>query len=111
MVTRGRHLIPPSPELTNIQAIMGLERETRNKRSLLDRVTDAVSDLAGSPAFLVVHVVWFATWIGVNSLGRATFDRYPFNLLTMVVSLEAIVLTGFVLMAQSRMTQQADRRA
>src|SRR4029077_15836633 len=60
---------------------------------------------------IVAHVLWFAVWVGVNSLGRATFDRYPFNLLTLAVSLEAIVLTGFVLMAQSRMTREADKRA
>lgn len=90
---------------------MDLERETRERRSLLERVTDGVSGLAGSPAFIVGHVLWFAVWIGVNSLGFATFDRYPFSLLTLAVSLEAIVLTGFVLMAQSRMTQQADNRA
>jgi uncharacterized membrane protein len=90
---------------------MDLERQTREKRSHLDRVTDAVSGLASSPAFIVVHILWFAGWIGVNSIGGATFDRYPFNLLTLVVSLEAIVLTGFVLMAQSRMTQEADKRA
>jgi uncharacterized membrane protein len=100
-----------SPELKNIQAIIGLERETRGKRSLFERITDVVSRLAGSPAFIVAHLVWFGSWLGVNSLGRATFDRYPFNLLTLAVSLEAIVLTGFVLMAQARMTQQADRRA
>jgi uncharacterized membrane protein len=102
---------PSAPHLTNVQAIMDLERRTRAKRSTLDRVTDAVSALASSPAFIAVHVVWFAVWIGVNSIGRATFDRYPFNLLTLVVSLEAIVLTGFVLMAQSRMTREADKRA
>ncbi len=100
-----------APQLTNVQAIMDLERRTRDKRSILDRLTDAVSTLASSPAFIAVHVVWFAAWIGVNSIGGAAFDRYPFNLLTLVVSLEAIVLTGFVLMAQSRMTQEADKRA
>ena len=90
---------------------MELERQTRDKRSHLERLTDAVSNLASSTAFIVSHLVWFAVWIGVNSLGRATFDRYPFNLLTLAVSLEAIVLTGFVLMTQNRMTQQADKRA
>jgi len=90
---------------------MGLERESRERRSDLERVSDFVSGLASSPMFIVGHVLWFAVWMGVNVLGRATFDRYPFNLLTLVVSLEAIVLTGFVLMAQSRMTQQADKRA
>jgi uncharacterized membrane protein len=99
------------PELTNIHAVMDLERETREKRSRLDRLTDVVSNLASSPTFIVVHLLWFGFWIGFNAFGGATFDRYPFNLLTLVVSLEAIVLTGFVLMAQSRMTQQADRRA
>jgi len=90
---------------------MGLERETRDGRSALERVIDGVSRVASSPAFIVAHVLWFAVWIGVNSLGRATFDRYPFSLLTLAVSLEAIVLTGFVLVAQSHMTRQADRRA
>jgi uncharacterized membrane protein len=99
------------PELRNIQAIVGLERDLRDRRSLLDRIADSVGRLAGSPAFIVAHLLWFAAWIGVNTLGRATFDRYPFNLLTLSVSLEAIVLTGFVLMAQGRMTQQADKRA
>jgi uncharacterized membrane protein len=99
------------PELQNIQTILSLERETRERRSVLDRVTDGVSGLASSPVFIAGHVIWFAIWIGMNTVGRATFDRYPFNLLTLAVSLEAIVLTGFVLMAQNRMTQQADKRA
>jgi uncharacterized membrane protein len=102
---------PTSPERKNIQAIMGLERETRGKRSVLERITDGVRGLASSPAFIFAHILWFAVWIGANSLGRARFDAYPFSLLTLAVSLEAIVLTGFVLMAQTRMTQQADKRA
>jgi uncharacterized membrane protein len=101
----------PPPELRNIQAIVGLERDVRDRRSLLERITDRVSGLAGSPAFIVAHLLWFAAWVGVNTLGRATFDRYPFNLLTLAVSLEAIVLTGFVLMAQGRMTRLAEKRA
>ena len=69
-------------------------------------ITDGVSGLAKpgvhpSPSALVRALV------GFNSFGRATFDRYPFNLLTLAVS-RSRVLTGFVLMAQSRMTQQAD---
>jgi uncharacterized membrane protein len=90
---------------------MGLERETRDARSILERLTAGVSGVASSPAFIMAHVLWFALWIGVNSLGHATFDRYPFSFLTLAVSLEAIVLTGFVLMAQRQMTRHADRRA
>jgi uncharacterized membrane protein len=99
-----------TPELRNIQAIIGLERGTKDSRSAIDRLTDAISTAASSASFIVAHVVWFATWIGLN-LHRSAFDPFPFNLLTLAVSLEAIVLTGFVLMAQSRMTQQADKRA
>lgn len=102
---------PPSPELKNIRDILNLERESLGNPSLLDRLTDAVSRLASSAWFLVIHLIWFTVWIALNSLAGASFDPFPFNLLTMAVSLEAIVLTGFVLRAQSRMTRQADRRA
>ena len=101
---------PSAPELKNIQAIIGLERGTRDHRSLVDRIADAVSNLASTPFFVIAHVVWFVTWIGLN-LHRSAVDPYPFNLLTLAVALEAIVLTGFVLMAQRRMTQQAEKRA
>jgi uncharacterized membrane protein len=98
-------------ERKNVQAVMNLERATRDNRSYVARLTDAVSGLASSPAFIVAHLTWFLFWIGGNTVGGLHFDPYPFNLLTLAVSLEAIVLTGFVLMAQTRMTQQADKRA
>jgi uncharacterized membrane protein len=104
-------MAPTSSELKNIQAIMSLERETLDDRSAVNRMTDRVSKLASSTTFVVGHVLWFAVWIGLNLVKPVAFDPFPFNLLTLVVSLEAIVLTGFVLMAQSRMTHQADRRA
>lgn len=90
---------------------MGLERATRESRSYVARLTDAVSGVAGSPTFIVAHGLWFSAWIGGNTIGGLRFDPYPFNLLTLAVSLEAIILTGFVLMSQARMTQQADKRA
>ena len=102
---------PAPPEITNIQAIIGLERDVRERRSVLDRVTDAVSSVASSPVFLIAHITWFSAWMVLNTLGWVTFDPYPFGLLTLAVGLEAIVLTGFVLMAQGRMTRQADKRA
>src|SRR5690349_1612705 len=100
-----------TPEQQNIQTIIGLERESRGSRSRLERVADFITSIASSPAFLVGHLIWFGLWIGANSTRNAPFDPYPFRLLTLAVSLEAIVLTAFVLMAQSRMTQLADRRA
>jgi uncharacterized membrane protein len=69
---------------------------------------------AGTAVFAVTHLVWFATWILINS-GRVArikpFDPFPFNLLTMIVSLEAIFLSIWILISQNQMTRQADRRA
>jgi uncharacterized membrane protein len=96
--------------LQNVRAIAELERQMFHERSVLQRLTDTVTHLAGSGFFLAVHAGWFGTWIAWNR-GAHAFDPYPFNLLTMMVSLEAIFLTGVVLMSQDRMTHQADRRA
>ena len=58
-----------------------------------------------------MHLVWFIAWIYLNTLGAQHFDPYPFSFLTLVVSLEAIVLTGFVLRDQAHMALISDRRA
>jgi uncharacterized membrane protein len=94
----------------NIRLIATLERQALHDRTALDRVTDAITSTAGSPIFVIAHAAWFTVWIGLNITGHQ-FDPFPFNLLTLIVSLEAIFLTGFVLMTQNRMTRQADRRA
>jgi uncharacterized membrane protein len=99
------------PASKNIAAIAALEREALHERSALDRVTDAVTAATGSAAFLVIHAIWFTAWIAVNVTRAAPFDPFPFSLLTLLVSLEAIILTGIVLMTQNRMTRQADKRA
>jgi uncharacterized membrane protein len=99
------------PATQNIAAIAALEREALHERSALDRVTDAVTAGAGSAPFLVIHAVWFGVWIAVNLTREPPFDPFPFTFLTLLVSLEAIILTGIVLMTQNRMTRQADKRA
>ncbi len=98
------------PTLQNVRAIADLERQMVHQRSRLQRFTDAITRLTGSGAFLLLHAAWFAGWMLWNR-GRHAFDPYPFSLLTMTVSLEAIFLTGIVLMSQNRMTHLADRRA
>ena len=70
-----------------------------------------VAAAASSTAFTVGHIVWFSLWIGANTLTTWRFDPYPFSLLTLVVSLEAIVLTGFILRDQAYMALVSDRRA
>lgn len=103
-------MTPINPTLANVRAIADLEREVLHQRSHLQRFTDAVTDLAGSTKFIVGHAVWFLLWV-VFTRGPAAFDPYPFSLLNLLVSLEAIFLTSFVLMTQNRMTRQADQRA
>jgi CRP/FNR family transcriptional regulator, cyclic AMP receptor protein len=73
----------------------------------VQRVADFLAALSGTFKFLLLHAAWFTVWIALNLgavpwLGLAPFDPYPFGLLTMVVSLEAIFLSCFVLISQSR---------
>ena len=77
------------------------------------RVSDRVATVAASHLFTVTHLVWFGGWIGLNTLAAAgwlprqlAFDPFPFGLLTLIVSLEAIFLSIFVLVSQNR---QAER--
>jgi uncharacterized membrane protein len=100
-----------SPELKNIRDILELERQHLGDPSPLDRFTEGVSNFAGGGLFVLIHVLFFTAWISFNDGRSATFDPYPFNLLTLALSLEAIVLTSFVLRVQRRMAMQANKRA
>ena len=108
---------PPSTPLTTnrgIHEIAQLEKRNQDARSRIDQLSGAITNLAGSGTAIVIHVIWFALWIliNVNAIsGIPAFDPFPFSFLTMVVSLEAIFLTLFVLISQNRMSQEADRRA
>ena len=100
-------------ELTalNVQAIQRLERATDRGHGPIAALADKVSGFCGSPTFLAVHVLWFAAWIGGNVwLGKRAFDPYPFTFLTLVVSLEAIFLSAFILISQNRASRVSDLR-
>ena len=81
-------------------------------RSPLERFVDRLNYVTSSTPFLVAHAIWFGTWILWNTgvLGLRRFDPFPFGLLTMIVSLEAIFLSIFVLMAQQRESAIAELR-
>jgi uncharacterized membrane protein len=79
-----------------------------------DRLADAVTAFAGSLRFVYIHAVWFGVWVllNVGALGRSReFDKFPFGLLTMIVSLEAIFLATFVMVSQNRQAARADIRS
>lgn len=81
--------------------------------SPLERCIDWIAWFSGSLHFLVLTAVWFATWIAVNTLplGVPVFDPFPFGLLTMIVSLEAIFLSCFVLISQNRQAEKDHLRS
>jgi uncharacterized membrane protein len=83
-----------------------------SQRNPVERLADRLTRAASTPAFLIVHAVWFSAWIlwNLGALGARPFDPFPFGLLTMVVSLEAIFLSIFVLMTQSREARIAELR-
>src|SRR5436190_13459112 len=90
-----------------------MRRQFEQGKARQDRVADVLTAFSGSLTFVYFHAIWFGMWIVLNLgwLGIKPFDPYPFGLLTMVVSLEAIFLSTFVLVSQNRMGVVADRRA
>ncbi|MGI5515983.1 DUF1003 domain-containing protein [Streptomyces sp. CA-106131] len=94
--------------LPNEQDVLARMRGTQ------DRIADAITAFAGTMRFVYIHAAWFAAWIAVNEglFGRsAVFDPYPYGLLTMIVSLEAIFLSTFVMVSQNRQASREKVRA
>jgi uncharacterized membrane protein len=96
----------------HLGAIRAVKAQHAGERSWMERVAEVMTRLASSPWFFALHIVWFGAWIlinvGLTPIGA--FDPFPFGLLTMVVSLEAIFLSLFVLMAQGREASIAELR-
>jgi uncharacterized membrane protein len=101
---------PADPVAKNIKTIARLELAQSASRSLFARACDRVTVEAGTTRSIAFHALWFGGWIVFNSTSARAFDKFPFPLLTMIVSLEAIFLTLFVLASQNRMTHEADKR-
>ena len=90
-------------ELLRHSATRNVNEEMEDKRTVVQKTADWIAEFSGSIPFLMIHIVIFAIWIGLNTLpGLIHFDPFPFGLLTMVVSLEAIILAVFVLLSQNR---------
>ena len=98
----------------NIERIRQLEEQSKQSRSGAEQLAETLTRAAGAVPVVVLHVVWFVLWIVLNLglvSGVQAWDPFPFGFLTLVVSLEAIFLSLLVLMAQNRLTRDADRRA
>jgi uncharacterized membrane protein len=98
----------------NIETIAKLEAEFNRRRTWSDRVADAIGSFTGSMSFVFVHALFIGGWILLNMhpmFGIRRWDPFPFMLLSAMVSTEAIFLSTFVLIKQSRMSRRADDRA
>jgi uncharacterized membrane protein len=72
------------------------EHARQRAESAQNRVSDRITQFAGSMAFVYIHIIWFGSWIALG------VEKYPYGLLTMIVSLEAIFLSTFVMISQNR---------
>src|SRR5664279_2845898 len=93
---------------------LNANEEIERIRKAESRVSDRITAFAGTMRFVYIHSVWFGLWIAINLglLGAALiFDEYPFGLLTLIVSLEAIFLSTFVMISQNRQAKSAEVRS
>ena len=89
VLERLSHLpVEPNPAL--------MEHAKERAMSVQNRIADQITAFAGSMWFVYIHIIWFSTWIGFG------VEKYPYGLLTMIVSLEAIFLSTFVMISQNR---------
>lgn len=97
----------------NIRTIIELRQQAARQQTREDRAADAITGFSGSMLFVYLHCGWFALWVVLNTgwFGLKPFDPFPYGLLTMVVSLEAIFLSTLVLITQNRLTAEAEHRA
>jgi uncharacterized membrane protein len=98
-------------DLLRSRVSRNVNEEVAERQTTVQRFADAIAAFSGSVSFLLLHAVWFGIWIAWNTLRPGGFDPFPFGLLTMVVSLEAIFLSVFVLLSQNRQATKDRVRA
>jgi uncharacterized membrane protein len=103
-----------NPTQYNIDAIAKLEHDALDRRTLTERASDVITKLVGNVGFLIAQLLLISGWCLVNLHvipGFNAFDPFPFGVLALVVSSESVFLMTFVLISQSRMARQAERRS
>lgn len=98
----------------NVHALLEVRRQEEERMGRFERMADAITRFTGSLPFLLIHVVLIVSWFVLNTgmlLRMKPWDPYPFVMLAMAASVEAIFLSTFVLISQNRQAALADRRA
>lgn len=111
LTTMGQR-IRSTDEILRRRVARNINEEMEIRSTTFERIADVIAAFSGSIAFLIANAVWFVAWIAWNLLSVGEpFDPYPFGFLTMVVSLEAIFLSIFVLISQNRQAAKDRLRA
>ena len=105
---RPRAGVDPTEE--NVRTVLALEQRAQRRRSLGARISDRVTKITGTVFFALVNLGVIGGWMLWNR-GEGRFDPFPFSLLTLLLSVEAIVLAIFVLMSENQQSRQAEARA
>jgi len=97
-------MLRDADDLLRTRVSKNVNEEMEEKLTTLERISDWIAWFSGSMQFLILNGIWFIVWIAINlvNLGLQQFDPFPFGLLTMIVSLESIFLSCFVLISQNR---------
>ncbi len=108
MLAAMSEMLREADTLLRTRVSRNVNEEMEEKLSALQRIADWIAWFSGSMYFLLLNAVWFIVWIAINTLpmGIEQFDPFPFGLLTMIVSLEAIFLSCFVLISQNRQSEK-----
>ncbi len=101
-------MIRKADEILNKQVSRNVNEEIQENITSFQKIADWIAWFGGSMAFLIINTMWFLGWIIINTfdVGIRQFDPFPFGLLTMIVSLEAIFLSIFVLISQNRQSEK-----
>jgi uncharacterized membrane protein len=102
-----------TPSTQNIERVADLEKKFLEGRTTVEKVGDLIGSFAGSMKFIVLHIVVFTLWFTINNHkipGIPAFDPFPYMFLNMAVSLEAVLLSTFVLMKQNSMSRRSEQR-
>ena len=88
--------------------------ELQAKKNWIEKLADKVTNFIAKPHFIVIHLLWFAVWILANEgyLGQLrNFDEYPYSLLGIILAIEAVFITGFLLISQNHQANYSEKRA
>jgi len=113
-LSRDRQFPASKIHASNIDTVARLEEEQDKRVTRAHRLSEAIGKFAGTAIFAIMQVIAVLIWIAVNTgllRPALAFDPFPFPLLSMILALEAVLLTSFVLIRQNRMSQKADQRS